>query len=168
MELCFVDGFVDFSNRRAAAQAFKEAKIGPKDVQVVELHDCFSANELISYEALGIAETGKAEDFVNSGRGRLGGAGPIVNPSGGLISKGHPLGATGLAQWWANFAHFVFRLSRLFCSAELCWQLRGMAGPRQVKARNALQHNVGLGGACVVTVYSLGFPQQLKPFPKAR
>ncbi len=66
---------------------------------MVELHDCFSANELISYEALGLAEKGKAEEFVQSGRATLGGAGPIVNPSGGLISKGHPLGATGLAQW---------------------------------------------------------------------
>jgi len=128
--------------RRAAHKAYKQAGITAKDVQVIELHDCFAANELISYEALGLAPTGKAEELVLSGRTKLGGAGPIINVSGGLISKGHPLGATGLAQ-----------------CAELCWQLRGMCGPRQViNSRYALQHNVGLGGACVVTIYKHGFP----------
>ena len=78
--------------RRAADSAFRQAGVSAKDIQVVELHDCFSANELISYEALGLCAPGKAEEFVLSGCATLGGAGPIVNPSGGLISKGHPLG----------------------------------------------------------------------------
>jgi acetyl-CoA acetyltransferase len=106
-------------------------------VQVVELHDCFSANELITYEALGLAEEGHGHELVDAADTTFGGR-SVVNPSGGLISKGHPLGATGLAQ----------------CS-ELCWQLRGIAGKRQVEgARAALQHNIGLGGAAVVTVYA--------------
>jgi sterol carrier protein 2 len=119
------------------AQAGK--KIG--DVQVVELHDCFSANELITYEALGLCPVGKAGEFVDRGDNTYGGK-FVVNPSGGLISKGHPLGATGLAQ-----------------CAELCWQLRGEAEDRQVEgAKVALQHNLGLGGAVVVGLYQLGFP----------
>lgn len=135
--------------RRAADSAFRQAGITARDVQVVELHDCFAANELISYEALGLAETGKAEELVLSGATVLGGKGPIINPSGGLISKGHPLGATGLAQ-----------------CAELCWQLRGLCGPRQVgNVRYALQHNVGLGGACVVAVYRHGFPDKIRAYP---
>jgi sterol carrier protein 2 len=134
---------------KAAAQAvYKQAGLGPKDVQVIELHDCFSANELITYEALGLCEEGKAGQLVDNGDVTYGGKW-VVNPSGGLISKGHPLGATGLAQ-----------------CAELCWQLRGMAGPRQVKgATGALQHNIGLGGAVVVALYKLGFPSQLAPPP---
>jgi acetyl-CoA acetyltransferase len=105
-------------------------------VDVVELHDCFTANELISYEALGLTPEGTAEKFVLEGDNTYGGR-VVVNPSGGLLSKGHPLGATGLAQ-----------------CAELVWQLRGQAGPRQVDGvRHALQHNIGLGGACVVTLY---------------
>ena len=106
------------------------------DVGVVELHDCFSANELVTYEALGLCEEGKAGEFIDRGDNTYGGK-VVVNPSGGLISKGHPLGATGFAQ-----------------CAELCWQLRGIAGKRQVPNLNyALQHNLGLGGACVVGVY---------------
>jgi acetyl-CoA acyltransferase len=105
-------------------------------VQVVELHDCFSANELITYEALGLAEEGEGHKLVDSKDVTYGGKW-VVNPSGGLISKGHPLGATGLAQ----------------CS-ELTWQLRGEAGARQVDdVTAALQHNIGLGGAAVVSVY---------------
>jgi sterol carrier protein 2 len=105
-------------------------------VDVVELHDCFTANELISYEALGLTPPGTAERFVIDGDNTYGGQ-YVVNPSGGLLSKGHPLGATGLAQ-----------------CAELVWHLRGMAGARQVEnARTALQHNIGIGGACVVTLY---------------
>lgn len=105
-------------------------------MQVCELHDCFSTNELITYEALGLCEVGKAAEAVDNNDFTYGGR-VVVNPSGGLISKGHPLGATGLAQ-----------------CAELCWQLRGMAEKRQVKdAKVALQHNLGLGGACVVTIY---------------
>jgi acetyl-CoA acyltransferase len=124
-------------SKEAARQAYEEAQLGPHDIQVIELHDCFSANELITYEALGLAEQGHGHELVEAQATTFGGAGPVVNPSGGLISKGHPLGATGLAQ----------------CS-ELTWQLRGDAGPRQVEGVSAaLQHNIGLGGAAVVTVY---------------
>ena len=124
-------------SRAAAAQALAEAQTAIEDVDVIELHDCFSSNELITYEALGLAPVGEGHRLVEAEATTYGGAGPVVNPSGGLISKGHPLGATGLAQ----------------CS-ELSWQLRGTAGRRQVEgARVALQHNIGLGGAAVVTVY---------------
>jgi acetyl-CoA acyltransferase len=124
-------------SRLAAERAYEEAEVGPQEVQVIELHDCFSANELITYEALGLAQEGEGHKLVEAQATTYGGEGPVVNPSGGLISKGHPLGATGLAQ----------------CS-ELSWQLRGEAGERQVEGvRNALQHNIGLGGAAVVTLY---------------
>ena len=104
---------------------------------MIELHDCFSANELITYEALGLAEEGEAHKLVEAEAHDLRRRGSVVNPSGGLISKGHPLGATGLAQ----------------CS-ELTWQLRGEADERQVDgAKVGLQHNIGIGGAVVVTVY---------------
>ncbi|EKT83472.1 lipid-transfer protein [Rhodococcus opacus M213] len=120
----------------AAAQVYEAAGIGPEDVQVVELHDCFSANELITYEGLGLTPEGTAEKFILDGDNTYGGR-VVTNPSGGLLSKGHPLGATGLAQ-----------------CAELVWQLRGQAGARQVEgARIALQHNLGLGGACVVSIF---------------
>ncbi|CAF0852423.1 unnamed protein product [Rotaria sordida] len=124
--------------KRAAQKAYAKAGIKPSDVQVVELHDCFSVNELITYEALGLCEEGKAGELVERGDNTYGGK-YVVNPSGGLISKGHPLGATGLAQ-----------------CAELCWQLRNQADKRQVKgARIGLQHNIGLGGACIVGIYRL-------------
>jgi acetyl-CoA acetyltransferase len=120
----------------AAAKVYEQAGVGPENVDVVELHDCFSANELITYEALGLCPEGKAGEFIDSGAQTYGGQ-VVVNPSGGLISKGHPLGATGLAQ-----------------CAELNWQLRGEADKRQVDgAKVALQHNLGLGGAAVVAVY---------------
>jgi acetyl-CoA acetyltransferase len=123
-------------SRAAALKAYAQAGVGPENAQVVELHDCFSANELITYEALGLAEVGKGADLVNEGATTYGGKW-VVNPSGGLISKGHPLGATGLAQ-----------------CAELNWQLRGLAEKRQVAgAKVAIQHNIGLGGAAVVAVY---------------
>jgi acetyl-CoA acetyltransferase len=123
-------------SKEAANRAYEEAQVGPEDVDVVELHDCFSANELITYEALGLAEEGKGHELVDSEDTTYGGKW-VVNPSGGLISKGHPLGATGLAQ----------------CS-ELTWQLRGQADKRQLEgAKVGLQHNIGLGGAAVVTVY---------------
>jgi acetyl-CoA acetyltransferase len=123
-------------SRKAALAAYEQSGLGPEDVQVVELHDCFSANELITYEALGLAPEGKGGHLVEEGATSYGGRW-VVNPSGGLISKGHPLGATGLAQ-----------------CAELNWQLRGEADARQVEgARAALQHNIGLGGAAVVAVY---------------
>jgi acetyl-CoA acetyltransferase len=122
--------------KEAARQVYEQAGIGPQDVDVVELHDCFAQNELISYEALGLCPEGGAEKFVMDGDNTYGGQ-FVTNPSGGLLSKGHPLGATGLAQ----------------CT-ELVQQLRGQAGARQVAdARLALQHNLGLGGACVVTLY---------------
>lgn len=122
--------------RVAAQQVYEQAGVGPDEVRVVELHDCFTANELITYEALGLVEEGGAERFVEDGDNTYGGR-VVTNPSGGLLSKGHPLGATGLAQ-----------------CAELVWQLRGRAAARQVAgARIALQHNLGLGGACVVTMY---------------
>jgi sterol carrier protein 2 len=122
--------------RRAAQQVYEAAGVGPEEVDVVELHDCFTPNEVISYEGLGLCPEGGAEKFIVDGDNTYGGQ-YVVNPSGGLMSKGHPLGATGLAQ----------------CT-ELVWHLRGQAGQRQVEnARIALQHNIGLGGACVVTMY---------------
>ena len=122
--------------RKASRKVYEQSGLGPEDVDVVELHDCFSCNELITYEGLGLCPEGKGGEFVDSGANTYGGK-VVVNPSGGLISKGHPLGATGLAQ----------------CS-ELVWQLRGEAEKRQVQgAEVALQHNLGLGGAAVVTMY---------------
>ncbi|WP_213958215.1 MULTISPECIES: lipid-transfer protein [unclassified Variovorax] len=128
---------VGFGMAQAAAQqVYEAAGIGPADVDVVELHDCFAHNELLSYEALGLCPVGGAEQFICDGDNSYGGK-VVTNPSGGLLSKGHPLGATGLAQ----------------CT-ELVQQLRGTADKRQVEgARLALQHNLGLGGACVVTLY---------------
>ena len=123
-------------SKNAALKVYEQSGFGPENVDVVELHDCFSANELITYEALGLCPEGKAGEFIDSGAQTYGGQ-VVVNPSGGLISKGHPLGATGLAQ-----------------CAELNWQLRGEADARQVDgAKIALQHNLGLGGAAVVTLY---------------
>lgn len=120
----------------AAQQVYDESGVDPLDIPVVELHDCFTTMELITYEALGLTPEGTAEKFILDGDNTYGGR-VVTNPSGGLLSKGHPLGATGLAQ----------------CT-ELVTQLRGQAGPRQVEgARIALQHNVGLGGAAVVTLY---------------
>ena len=123
-------------SQAAANDLYEKTGIGPDDVDVVELHDCFTSNEIITYEALQLTEEGGSEQFVSDGDNTYGGK-VVVNPSGGLLSKGHPLGATGLGQ-----------------CAELVWQLRGEAGPRQVKgARVGLQHNLGLGGACVVSLY---------------
>jgi acetyl-CoA acetyltransferase len=122
--------------KKAAEKVYQQSGLGPENVDVVELHDCFSCNELITYEALGLCPVGQGGKYVDEGAFTYGGK-LVVNPSGGLISKGHPLGATGLAQ----------------CS-ELVWQLRGEAEKRQVKgAKVALQHNLGLGGAAVVTMY---------------
>ena len=122
--------------RDAARQVYESAGVGPGDLDVVELHDCFAHNELITYEALGLCGEGEAAKFINDGDNTYGGR-IVTNPSGGLLSKGHPLGATGLAQCY-----------------ELTRQLRGAAGPTQVDgAKLALQHNLGLGGACVVTLY---------------
>ena len=128
---------VGFSMAKSAARkVYDAAGVDPMDLDVVELHDCFAHNELISYEALSLCPEGGAEKFVRDGNNTYGGQ-VVTNPSGGLLSKGHPLGATGLAQ----------------CT-ELVQQLRGQADKRQVEgARWALQHNLGLGGACVVTLY---------------
>ncbi|MFC4784004.1 lipid-transfer protein [Nocardioides sp. MAHUQ-72] len=121
--------------RRAAAEIYAAAGVEPADVDVVELHDCFTVNEVLSYEALGLCDEGGAEKFIADGQNTYGGQ-VVTNPSGGLLSKGHPLGATGLAQ-----------------TAEITWQLRGEAGDRQVPgARVGLQHNLGLGTAGVVTL----------------
>jgi acetyl-CoA acyltransferase len=124
----------------AARKVYEQADIGPSDVDVIELHDCFSVNELLTYEALGLCGEGEGGKLIDNGETTYGGTW-VVNPSGGLISKGHPLGATGLAQ-----------------ASELTWQLRGTAGKRQVESASlksgvALQHNIGLGGAVVVTAY---------------
>jgi len=122
--------------KAAAQKVYEQSGFGPENVDVVELHDCFSCNEMITYEGLGLCPEGKGGEFVDSGAQTYGGQ-VVVNPSGGLISKGHPLGATGLAQ-----------------CAELNWQLRGEADKRQVEgAKLALQHNLGLGGAAVVAMY---------------
>jgi acetyl-CoA acetyltransferase len=126
-------------SKRAADAVYEQTGIGPKDVDVIELHDCFSTNELVSYESLGLCPEGQGGRLIDEDQVTYGGKW-VVNPSGGLLSKGHPLGATGLAQ-----------------CAELVWQLNGQAEKRQVEnARIGLQHNVGLGGACVVTMYKKG------------
>ena len=123
-------------SRAAARKVYEQSGLAPEDLDVVELHDCFAHNELITYEALGLCPEGGADKFIRDGDNTYGGK-VVTNPSGGLLSKGHPLGATGLAQCF-----------------ELTHQLRGSAGARQVEgARVALQHNLGLGGACVVTMY---------------
>lgn len=130
----------------AAARALAEAGVSPGDIRLCELHDCFSANEMVTLDALGLSGgAGKAHEMVRAGDITYGGR-CVVNPSGGLISKGHPLGATGIAQ-----------------CAELVWHLRGWANNRLVPDPGAsggakgvdvaLQHNLGLGGACVCTVY---------------
>ncbi|NGX05729.1 thiolase C-terminal domain-containing protein [Mycobacteroides franklinii] len=122
--------------KAAADQVYEAAGVTPEDIRVVELHDCFTTNELLTYECLGLTPEGTAEKFIADGNNTYGGQ-VVTNPSGGLMSKGHPLGASGLAQ-----------------CAELVWQLRGQADARQVEGVNlALQHNIGLGGAAVVTLY---------------
>ena len=123
-------------SKEAAKNVYHQAGVDVQDIDVVELHDCFAHNELITYEALGLCKEGEAQKFVHDGDNTFGGK-FVTNPSGGLLSKGHPLGATGLAQCF-----------------ELTQQLRGNAGEKQVEgAKTALQHNLGLGGACVTTLY---------------
>ena len=124
-------------SRLAADRVYADVGVGPEGFQVIELHDCFTSNELITYEALGLCKEGEAGRLIDEDQTTYGGKW-VVNPSGGLLSKGHPLGATGLAQCF-----------------ELVNQLRGRAGARQVAgARRGLQHNLGLGGAGVVAAYS--------------
>ena len=121
---------------KCAQDVYQQSGMTPEDVHVVELHDCFSCNEMITYEALGLCKEGESHQMVDRGDNTYGGK-FVVNPSGGLISKGHPLGATGVAQ-----------------CCELNWQLRKEAGLRQVpNAKVGLQHNLGLGGCCVITMY---------------
>lgn len=136
--------------KSAALKVYKQIGLAPSEVpnkvDVCELHDCFAANELCVYEALGFCPTGKAGEAIDRGDFTYGGK-IVVNASGGLISKGHPLGATGLAQ-----------------CAELCWQVQGRADKRQVpNAKLALQHNLGLGGACIVAAYQKYNTNQAKP-----
>jgi len=122
--------------QRAAKLVYDQAGVDPRDIRVAEMHDCFAHNELLTYESLGFCDVGTAERFVLDGDNSYGGQ-VVTNPSGGLLSKGHPLGATGLAQCY-----------------ELTRQIRGTAAATQVEGVNlALQHNLGLGGACVVTLY---------------
>jgi acetyl-CoA acetyltransferase len=109
-----------------AEKAYEEAGLGPSDIDVAEVHDAMAPAELLYAEQLGFCEAGGAAEFFRSGATRIGGSLPM-NPSGGLSSRGHPVGATGLAQ-----------------TAELVWQLRGEAGPRQVdRPRVALAQNSG-------------------------
>ncbi len=125
--------------RQAASEVYEKAGVGPEDIRVCELHDCFAQNELLTYEGLGFCAEGEGEKFVLDGDNTYGGR-VVTNPSGGLLSKGHPLGATGLAQCY-----------------ELTNQLRGTAGARQVEGlQHALQHNLGLGGAGIVTLFGRG------------
>uniref|UniRef100_A0A8C6BS49 Sterol carrier protein 2 n=1 Tax=Monodon monoceros TaxID=40151 RepID=A0A8C6BS49_MONMO len=134
-------------SKEAARKCYEKSGLRPSDIDVIELHDCFSTNELLTYEALGLCPEGQGGKLVDRGDNTYGGKW-VINPSGGLISKGHPLGATGLAQ-----------------CAELCWQLRGEAGKRQVPgAKVSLQHNLGIGGAVVVTLYKMGFPEAASSF----
>lgn len=122
--------------KEGARQVYEASGVGPEDLDVIELHDCFAHNELLTYESLGLCAEGGAQKFIDDGDNTYGGR-YVTNPSGGLLSKGHPIGATGLAQ-----------------CVELTQQLRGNADARQVEgARIALQHNIGLGGACVITLY---------------
>lgn len=123
------------ATRRTAMRAYERAGVEPKDVTVAELHDCFVSNELLGYAALGFCAEADLERFVLEERNTYGGQ-VVVCPSGGLLSKGHPLGATGLAQ-----------------ITELTNQLRGKAGARQVEgARTAIQQNGGLGTAVSVAI----------------
>uniref|UniRef100_A0A6G1SLQ4 propanoyl-CoA C-acyltransferase n=1 Tax=Aceria tosichella TaxID=561515 RepID=A0A6G1SLQ4_9ACAR len=128
--------------QEAAQRAYKRAGVAPEQIDVIELHDCFSVNELITYEALGLCPLGKGKELVDANDNTYGGK-YVINPSGGLLSKGHPLGATGLAQ-----------------CCELNWQLRNEADKRQVRgAKLALQHNIGLGGTAMVAIYKKYQPQ---------
>lgn len=132
--------------QRAAATVYRDSGVGPQDVDVIELHDCYTSNEMITYDALGLVPPGEVARFIAEDRNTYGGQ-VVINPSGGLLSKGHPIGATGVAQ-----------------CAELVWQLRGGAGKRQVRgARIALQHNIGPGAACVVTMYEAAGTRFLGP-----
>lgn len=157
--------------RKAASSAYAMAKIGPKDVSVVELHDCFTTNQMCALEGLGLAEEGQGWKSVEEGKITYSGLntkhqeGWIVNPSGGLISKGHPLGATGLAQCAELGKQSIQEDDRdSQTKFKVVWHLRGWATSREVPGtRYCLQHNMGLGGATVVTIYKRA---DGKPSPK--
>jgi acetyl-CoA acetyltransferase len=134
-EACQVLPDVNTLTRQAAAQAYEQAGIGPEDLDLVELHDCFATAELVHYDNLGLCEPGGAVEFFMSGAPWRDGKRP-VNVSGGLQSKGHPIAATGIANIW-----------------EVCHHLRGEAGDRQIEgAKVGLAHVIGLGSACGVHV----------------
>jgi acetyl-CoA acetyltransferase len=134
-EACQVLPNVNTLTRNAAQQAYEKAGIGPQDLDLVELHDCFATAELVHYDNLMLCEEGGAADFFRSGATWRDGAMP-VNVSGGLESKGHPIAATGIANIW-----------------EVCHHLRGEAGDRQIEgARVGLAHVIGLGSACGVHI----------------
>ena len=126
---------VNTCTRKAAKEAYEMAGIGPEDLDLVELHDCFATAEMLHYENLGLCEDGEAGRMIDEGEVALGGKIP-VNVSGGLLSKGHPLGATGIANIY-----------------EVCTHLRGEAGERQVEgAKLGLTHVIGLGSACGIHI----------------
>jgi acetyl-CoA acetyltransferase len=122
----------DSAGQRASQSAYNQASVGPRDIDTIEVHDAFAPAELTAYEEIGLCADGEGIRLIEEGKTEIGGEIP-VNTSGGLASKGHPVGATGLAQ-----------------IAEVVWQLRGAAGPRQVAGRNrrtgpvwGLTHNGG-------------------------
>jgi acetyl-CoA acetyltransferase len=132
-DLTFPD--INTMTRMAAKQAYEQAGLGPEDLSSVELHDCFATAEILHYENLMLCGEGEAGRMIDEGRTALGGDIP-VNTSGGLLSKGHPIGATGVAN-----------------VCEIVWQLRGQAGARQVEGHKAgMAHTIGLGSACAVHI----------------
>jgi acetyl-CoA acyltransferase len=134
-EACQILPDVNTLTRNAASQAYEQAGVGPADLDLVELHDCFATAELVHYDNLGLCEVGGAADFFNSGATWRDGSTP-VNVSGGLESKGHPIAATGIANVW-----------------EVATHLRGEAGDRQIPgAKVGLTHVIGLGSACGVHI----------------
>jgi acetyl-CoA acetyltransferase len=134
-ESCQVLPDVNTLTRNAAQQAYEKAGVGPEDLDLVELHDCFATAELVHYDNLGLCEQGGAVDLFESGATWRDGRTP-VNVSGGLESKGHPIAATGIANIW-----------------EVCHHLRGEAGDRQIEgAKVGLAHVIGLGSACGVHI----------------
>jgi acetyl-CoA acetyltransferase len=134
-EACQVLPNVNTLTRNAAKTAYETAGVGPADLDLVELHDCFATAELVHYDNLMLCEEGNAVDFFKSGATWRDGSTP-VNVSGGLQSKGHPISATGIANIW-----------------EVCHHLRGEAGPRQIEgAKVGLAHVIGLGSACGIHV----------------
>ena len=134
-EACQVLPNVNTLTKNAARQAYEQAGVGPKDLNLIELHDCFATAELVHYDNLLLCEEGGAGDFFDSGATWRDGTSP-VNVSGGLQSKGHPISATGIANIW-----------------EVCHHLRGEAGDRQIQgAKVGLAHVIGLGSACGIHI----------------